>query len=124
MCMLAAGCGGSEKASPKPISGPPKEVADVVAQLQRATARRDFSAICDDILASAARRRAGGTDCARLLAERAGSIRRPRILVQSIEVDGGRALVRVRTTAAGQAATTDVLRMVRENGRFRISSLG
>ncbi len=95
-----------------------------MAQLQQATSKRDFNTICNDLFASAARQRAGGTDCARLLGERAGSIRRPRILVQSIEVDGNRAQVRVRTTAAGQAATTDVIRMVRENGRFRISSLG
>src|SRR6476619_3868780 len=106
--MLAAGCGGGGKGSPKPISGPPKEVADVVTQLQQATAKRDFNTICNDLLASAARQRAGGADCARLLGARAGSIRRPRILVQSIEVDGNRAQVRVRTTAAGQAATTDV----------------
>ena len=124
MCVLAVGCGGAEQGSPKPISGPPKEVADVVAQLERATARGDFAAICDDLLASAARQRAGGADCARLLGDRAGDIRRPRIVVQSIEVDGSRAQVRVRTTARGQAAVTDVIRMVRENGRFRISSLG
>ena len=124
MCALAVGCGGAEKGSPKPISGPPKEVAAVVAQLERATAKRDFNAICDDLLSSAARQRAGGSDCARLLGERAGTIRRPRIVVQSIEVNGSRAQVRVRTTAGGQAATTDVLHMVRENGRFRISSLG
>jgi hypothetical protein len=33
-------------------------------------------------------------------------------------------LARVRTTATGQAATGDVIRLVREGGRFRISSLG
>ena len=96
----------------------------MIARLQHATARHDYDTICNQLLSAAARERSGGADCARLLGERAGTIRRPRILVQSIAVDGGRAQVKVRTTAVGQAATTDVIRMVREKGRFRISSLG
>jgi hypothetical protein len=123
-CVLAAGCGGGKNPAPKPISGPAKEVADVVQRLQTATARRDFATICDDLLASATRRQAGGPDCARVLGERASDVRRPRIAIQAIEVDGARAQARVRTTARGQAAVIDVLRLVREDGRFRISSLG
>jgi hypothetical protein len=59
-----------------------------------------------------------------VLGERAGNVRRPRIVVQAIEVDGNSAQARVRTTARGQAATTDVIRLIREGGRFRISALG
>lgn len=124
VCVLAAGCGGSKNAAPKPISGPAKEVAEVVQRLETATARQDFATICDDLLASATRRQAGGADCERVLGERASDVRRPRIAIQAIEVDGNRAQARVRTTARGQAPTTDVLRLVREGGRFRISSLG
>jgi hypothetical protein len=51
-------------------------------------------------------------------------VRRPRIRIQSIEVQGSQALVRVRTTATGQAATRDVIRLVREQGKFRVLSLG
>jgi hypothetical protein len=51
-------------------------------------------------------------------------VRRPRIVIRSIDVSGNAALARVRTTATGQAATNDVIRLVRERGRFRISSLG
>jgi hypothetical protein len=121
---LAVGCGGGGPSAPKPISGPAKEVADVVARLQKATARQDFATICDDLLAAATRSQAGGADCVRVLGERAGSVRRPRIVVQAIEVDGNSAQARVRTTARGQAATTDVIRLIREGGRFRISALG
>jgi hypothetical protein len=96
----------------------------VVQRLETATARRDFATICDDLLASATRTQAGGADCSRVLGERANDVRRPRIAIQAIEVDGNRAQARVRTTARGQAAATDVLRLVREGGRFRISSLG
>jgi hypothetical protein len=123
-CVLVAGCGGAGNSAPKPISGPAKEVAGVIQRLQTATARHDFQAICDDLLAAATRRQAGGGDCSALLRERAADVRRPRIVVQAIEVSGRTAQARVRTTASGQAATTDVIRLVREGGSFRISSLG
>jgi hypothetical protein len=119
-----AGCGGAESGKPKPISGPAKQVAGVIQRLEKATAQRDFTTICDDLLASATRRQAGGADCADVLGQRARGVRRPRIRIRSIEIQGNQAVVRVRTTATGQAATGDVIRLVRENGRFRVLSLG
>jgi hypothetical protein len=124
LCALAAGCGGGKNPAPKPISGPAKEVADVVKRLERATARRDFATICNDLLASATRSQAGGPDCVRVLGARASGVKRPRIAIQAIEVAGNSAQARVRTTASGQAPTTDVVRLIREGGHFRISSLG
>ncbi|MEA2494128.1 MAG: hypothetical protein QOJ29_2039 [Thermoleophilaceae bacterium] len=124
VCMLVVGCGGGEKPKPKPISGPAKEVAAVVERLEKATAQKDFSTICDELLTASTRKQAGGVDCPAVLEARARGVARPRIVIQGIEVQGERAQVRVRTTATGQAATTDVLRLVRENGRFRVSALG
>ena len=123
-CLLACGCGGGEKAPPKPISGPAKEAAAVVQQLEKATAKHDFTAICDDLLAAATRKQAGGAQCPAVLEARARGVRKPHIAIQGIEVQGDQAQVKVRTTAVGQAPTVDVIRMVRENGRFRVSSLG
>jgi hypothetical protein len=122
--LVAVGCGGGGGDAPKPIAGPAKEVATVIQRLQTATRRHDFQTICDDLLAAATRRQAGGDQCATVLGERAKGVRRARIVVQSIEVSGNTALARVRTTATGQAATSDVIRLVREGGRYRISSLG
>jgi hypothetical protein len=96
----------------------------VIQRLQSATRRHDFQAICANLLAAATRREAGGADCPAVLGARAKGVRRPRIVIQAIEVSGNSALARVRTTATGQAATSDVIRLVREGGRFRISSLG
>lgn len=123
-CVLVAGCGGGEKPAPKPISGPAKEVAEVVQKLGRATARRDFQTICDDLLASATRQQAGGADCPAVLDQRARGVSRPKIVIESIAVAGGQAQVRVRTTAKGQAAVRDVIRLVREKGKFRVLALG
>jgi hypothetical protein len=124
LCVPVAGCGGGGTGKPEPISGPAKEVATVVQRLEKATAQRDFTTICDDLLAVATRRQAGGSDCPDVLDQRARGVRRPRIRIQAIQVKGNQAAVRVRTTAAGQDPVGDVIRLIRENGRFRVLSLG
>jgi hypothetical protein len=124
LCLLIAGCGSGEKRKPEPISGAAKEVASVVQRLQKATARRDFTTICDELLASPTRRQAGGEQCPDVLDQRARGVRRPRIRIQAIEIRGNEAQVRVRTTASGQAVVADVIRLVREHGSFRVLSLG
>ena len=124
LCLVLTGCGGGGDEKPKPIEGPAKEVAGVVERLERATARQDFATICEELLASSTRRQAGGDDCTRVLAERAGAVRRPRIVIEAIEVRGATAEVRVRTTARGQASVKDVIQLVREGGRYRIAALG
>ena len=96
----------------------------MVQRLEKATAQQDFATVCNDILASATRKQAGGDECPAILGARVRDVRRPKIKIEAIEVDGPRAQARVRTTAAGQAATTDVIRLVRENGKFRVISLG
>ncbi|HEX6711835.1 MAG TPA: nuclear transport factor 2 family protein [Thermoleophilaceae bacterium] len=124
LCVLIAGCGGGGSSKPKPISGPAKEAATVIQRLEKATAQRDFATICSDLLAAATRRQAGGEECPEVLGQRARGVRRPRIRIQSIEVQGNQARVRVRTTATGQDAISDVIRLVRENGKFRVLALG
>jgi hypothetical protein len=122
--MLIAGCGGGGNGKPKPITGAAKEVAGVIQRLEKATARHDFTTICDDLLAAATRRQAGGNDCPAVLDQRARGVRRPHIHIRSIDVQGDQALVRVSTTATGQDPTPDAIRLVRENGKFRVLSLG
>ena len=96
----------------------------MIKRLESATAKRDFTTICNGLLAAATRKQAGADQCPSVLEQRGRSIRRPRIRIQAIEVKGDRAQARVRTTATGQAATTDVIRLVRENGSFRVLALG
>jgi hypothetical protein len=122
--VLVAGCASGANRKPKPISGAAKEVATVVQRLERATAERDFRTICDRLLARPTRKQAGGEQCPDVLDQRARGVRRPRIRIQAIEIRGNEARVRVRTTATGQASVVDVLRLVRENGSFRVLSLG
>jgi hypothetical protein len=118
-----AGCSLGAHEEPKAARGAPKQVAALVSTLDRATRGRDYRTICDELLTSSARRRAGGRDCARLLRSTARDVRRPRIELLAIEVSGPRARARVRTRAAGQPPFVDTLRLVRERGRYRIDAL-
>ena len=122
--MLVTGCGGGGSSKPKPISGPAKQAAQIIERLEKATAAGDFTTICDDLFATSTRKLAGGDQCPDVLEQRARGVKRPRIRIKAIEVQGDQAAVRVRTTAVGQAATSDVIRLVRENGQYRVLSLG
>lgn len=108
---------------PKEASGTSKEVANVVTRLERATQRRQFNVLCDDLFTRSARERAGGKDCVALLRETAKDVRKARIRLLDVEVDGNRARARVRTTSEGQRAVEETIDLVRERGRFRISAL-
>jgi len=123
---MLGGCGGaSEEASaPEPVTGAPKQVAKAVSDLERATVKRDFDAICDELFSSDARARAGGDDCAASLGEDADGVRAPRIQLLSIRIDGQRASVRVRTSAASQPSVDETIELVREDGRYLIAALG
>ena len=121
--LAAGGCslGGDEE--PKPATGATREIGAVVGALERATAAQDFGTICEDLFTAAARRRAGGRDCRRLLRESARDVRRPQIEVLKIEIERDRAQVRVRTRAEGQRPLADVIELRRERGEYRIESL-
>jgi hypothetical protein len=96
----------------------------VIEALQGALRRHEFQVICDNLLSASERRQAGGAACPRILAQSAGDLRRPRIVIERIQLGKDRAVVTVRTTAEGQAPAGDVVRLVRERGHFRIASLG
>jgi hypothetical protein len=114
--------GGDEEGA-EPVTGSPKQVARVVQELDGAIRAGDWRAVCEDLFSSGARRRAGGRDCPRLLRSTAGDVRRPRIELLAIQIEGARATVEVRTRAAGQPPLEDSLELVRERGAYRVHSL-
>ena len=124
LSLFLAGCsGGERKVEPKPAEGLSKQVAAAVARFERATKRRDFKAICARQFTPAARKRAGGRDCAELLRSTASDVRRPRIRVLSIRIRAERAEARVRTRAKGQAPLDETIVLVRRRGRYLIDAL-
>ena len=121
--LAPAGCslGGDEE--PQPATGAPREIGEVVHELERATARGGFAAICRDLFTADARERAGGPDCARRLRSAAQGVQEPTIQLRTIDLDGERATVRVRTGARGQASVGAGLVLRREQGEWRIAAL-
>lgn len=109
---------------PPPVSGVPKEVTDVVKALERATDEKDFNTVCFDLFSDQVRAQAGGVRCPALLRRTARDVEAPRIRVESIRLQRDAASVRVRTQSRDQPPVPDVIELVRQRGRYRISSLG
>ena len=120
--LAAAGCGGGDEDGPTP-GGLAREASAVVERLEAAIAARQFERICSDLLSAEVRRQAGGGDCPAMLARTSVGLERPRIEVKRIRIEGSTATVDVVTTAEGQARVPDTIRLVREEGAYRISSL-
>ena len=122
--LASSGCslGGDDEA--KPASGVAAQVAETVDRLERAVATKDYATICERLFTAQARRRAGGAECARQLGSAAEGVKRPRIAIEAIAVEGNRAVVSVRTTASGQASLKDKLQLRRQDGRWLVEALG
>jgi len=122
--LALTGCSLGADEEPQEATGPPAEIAAVVQRLERATAGRDWATICSDLFTEAARKRAGGADCARLLRGAAADVRRPSIEITGIQVrEGGRARVAIRTRADGQEVVSDSLELRRVAGEWRVEAL-
>src|SRR3954469_22211487 len=119
-CSLGAD---EEKASTAPVKGAPKQVAAAVSGLDRAVRAGDWRTICDRLFTPAARQRAGGKDCVRLVRSSAGDLRGARIELGGIEVSKRGAQARVRPRDKGQAPLTDTLTLERAGGGYRIEAL-
>jgi hypothetical protein len=125
LCALVIGlasCGGGDDDG-EDAGGLAREAAAVIEQLERSIAAGEFERICSELLSAEVRRQAGGGDCPAQLERTSAGVRRPRIDVRGIRIEGAEAAVDVVTTAQGQARVEDTIRLVREAGAYRISSL-
>ena len=125
LCTLAialAGCGGGD-GDGDDADALAREASAVVEQLERSSAAGEFERICSELLSAEVRRQAGGGDCPAMLERTSAGVKRPRIEVNEIRIEGATAAVDVVTVAEGQARVEDTIRLVREAGAYRISSL-
>jgi len=117
-CALA-GCGDS---------GPSDEeqIRSTLAAFQRATAGRDYQALCDRVLAPALIQTVEqiGLPCEVALEKGFEDVREPRLTVGSITVKEDSATAEVRSSAAGQSPSEDTVRLMRIGDNWRIASLG
>jgi ketosteroid isomerase-like protein len=116
----AAGCGADTEGGDDA-----QAVRDVVTRFGDASRARDYQTICDRLLADALIQKveAIGLPCETALQKGLADVRDPRLQVRDVAVSGGRALVSVHSTAAGQPPSDDAIQLVREDGAWRIASL-
>jgi hypothetical protein len=117
--LLVAGCGDQGPT-------PEEEVRSTVASFGRATAAKDYQALCDRLLAPSLVEEVEsiGLPCEVAMRRGLGDVREPRLSIGTVRVDGERASVEVRTAAAGEEPSQDTLQLLRVGETWRISSLG
>jgi hypothetical protein len=109
----------------KPAPDDSEAVADTLDSYAAATRDKDYQTICDDLYAKdlVERVRAAGLPCEVALRTGLEDRQNPRLEVLGVEVNGDQALARVRSTAGGEVPSTDLVRLVKEDGDWRVASL-
>ena len=117
--LILAGCGESGPT-------PEEQVRSTVAEFGRATAAKDYAALCDNILAPELIEdvESIGLPCERALRQGLGEVKDPRLTIGRIEIREDKATAEVRTSAAGEEPSQDTLELVNLDGAWKISSLG
>ena len=109
------GCGQSDE----------EEVASTLDDFAEAIREKDYQALCDDLFADdlVEQVRSVGLPCEVALRQGLGEVRGPTLTVGEVEVSQDAALAEVRTGAQGQQPSQDTVRLVREDGEWRVASL-
>jgi hypothetical protein len=117
--LILAGCGDQGPT-------PEEQVRSTVAEFGRATAAKDYAALCDRLLAPELIEdvESIGLPCERALRRGLSDVREPRLTIGRIVIRDDEASAEVRTAAAGEEPSQDTLRLVNINGVWKISSLG
>jgi hypothetical protein len=121
VCALAAatlaGCGGPTDE---------ERVRQVLQRFGQAVAAKDYSRVCNDLLARSLVRKLDsvGVPCGLALAKGLEGVRGPSLEVVQVKVRSDTlALAQVRTTAANQPPSVDTVRVVKEGEEWRVASL-
>jgi len=118
LALPLAGCGESEPT-------PEEQVRSTLSAFSRATAAKDYQALCDRLLAPSliADLKKIGLPCEIALQQGLGDVKQPRLIVGNVTVKGKRATAEVRTSAEGQAPSRDTIELQETEEGWRISSL-
>ena len=109
----------------KPGPNDSEAVSETLESYAAATRDKDYQTICDELYAKdlVDRVRAAGLPCEVALRTGLEDRQNPRLTVLGVEVNGDQALARVRSTAGGEVPSTDLVRLVKEDGDWRVASL-
>lgn len=109
----------------KPEPNRENEVRETLDRYEQATRDKDYQMLCDDLLAAELVEQIGraGLPCEVALRIGLEERRNPRLQVLAVEVNGDQALARARTSAVGEPASVDTIRLARQDATWRIASL-
>ena len=118
LVLALGGCGDAEPTDEE-------QVRATLTSFSRATAAKDYQALCDRLLAPSliADLKKIGLPCEIALQQGLGEVKQPRLIVGDVTVDGKKATAQVRTSAEGQAPSSDTVELERTDKGWRISSL-
>jgi hypothetical protein len=119
VCAAAlAACGSSEPTAQEQVRG-------VLATFARATEQRDYATLCTKVFAP--RLLSGlqdiGLPCEVAMRNSLGRVDKPRLTVGAVTVKGKTATAQVKTSAEGEKPSTDIVRLQRIKGAWKISAL-
>jgi hypothetical protein len=117
---LVAGCGSGPSAQ--------EQVRDTLDELGRATAAKDYQALCDEVFAPklVEKLQQVGLPCEIAMQRSFEDVQNPRLTIGEITVakDEKSATAEVRSSASGQAPSQDTVELVPVDDGWRVSSLG
>lgn len=118
LAVVFAGCGESEPTAEE-------QVRATLTDFSRATAAKDYQALCDRLLAPSliSDLKKIGLPCEIALQQGLGDVRQPRLIVGQVTVRGKTAVAEVRTTAEGEEPSKDTVELQRTDKGWRIASL-
>ena len=118
LAVVIAGCGDSEPTAEE-------QVRTTLTAFIRATAAKDYQALCDRLLAPSliAEVKKIGLPCEIALQQGLGEVRQPRLIVGAVTVNGKTATAQIRTSAEGQTPSQDTVKLERTDAGWRIASL-
>ena len=90
-----------------------------------AIAEQNYGDLCGDILAGelVENVRSVGLDCRVAMRLALEEVKAPRLELLDIDIEDDQALARVRTSAEGQEPSEDAVRLVKQDGDWRVASL-
>jgi len=104
---------------------PSDAVRNSVERFGKDVAKQDYNDLCKNVLAANLidALEGSGVPCELALKTGFSDVKDPKLAIRTIAVKGDRALASVHSTASNQPPSDDTLSLVKEKGRWRISSL-
>ena len=103
-----------------------EQVRATLTALAEATRAKDYARLCEDVFARELLDGISriGLPCQVALRQAYEELEDPRLAIGRVSVEAETATAEVRSSARGQRPSTDTVRLVKEDGGWRVSSLG